>query len=426
LNLATLLFVGVQTFFTREPFDIQMNGFARGALTALALSLMAACGANGGSSYSAVPDVLAGLAGHKVGPGPIISPQDGGQVYGYDVDWNGTDGILASANQLNTKSFKVSVETFDTKTAKITKSFAVHTGPKLSYLADGIYYKDSALVTRFDVPKGKFYAIRHYQVVNPVTAAKFDGNWAPPVKDLSVLEYAENQNTSTDVAYALELQNNDAPDLVVSDVADNKQIKVLHLDPNQFASVEFPQLAQDTVNNLAVIATSASAGHGGIPKISTVDLRTGQISQFNGADCPGSDGCGSANGISYDSATGIACTTTQLDAGIEFYNVPKQTGFQEVLPVGSSNIAEYYAGTYVASDPVHKLCLVVQAHSGSSQSGSSVQVYDENGGFVESIDGLNFTYNDNLAIPVRIAIDPNTRTGWVNGPTVNQLQEFSY
>jgi hypothetical protein len=68
----------------------------------------------------------------------------------------------------------------------------------------------------------------------------------------------------------------------------------------------------------------------------------------------------------------------------------------------------------------------VQAESGSSPSGSSVQVYDENGSFVESIDGLNFTYNSVLAVPVRIALNPNTRTGWVNGPLVDQLQEFSY
>jgi hypothetical protein len=39
---------------------------------------------------------------------------------------------------------------------------------------------------------------------------------------------------------------------------------------------------------------------------------------------------------------------------------------------------------------------------------------------------LNFTFNFYLAVPVKIAIDPRTRTGWVNGPKVTQLQEFSY
>jgi hypothetical protein len=405
--------------------DNQINSLARSAVAALAFSLIAACGANGGTSYFATQNSLTGVAGRKIGPGPILQTRDYGQVFGYDVDWNGNDGILSSARLLDSKgSYEVDVETFDTTTAKVTKSFGHQSGQKISYLVDGIFYKDAALVTRFDTPREQFDAIRHYETVNPVTVAKFNGEWRPPVKDLSVLQYAENQSTPTSVVYALELRNHDAPDLVVSDIAQRRQINVLHLD-DEFAPNTEPQLAEDTVNNLAVMATSPTGGHGGVPKIWTIDLNTGKRAGFNGASCPG-EGCGSPNGISYDSATGIACTTTELDAGIEFYDVPKQTGFHEVLPVGNTNAPQYYSGTYVASDPLHKLCLVVQAHSGSSSSGSSVQVYDENGGFVESIDGLNFTYNSVLAIPVRIALNPNTRTGWVNGPLVDQLQEFSY
>jgi hypothetical protein len=409
-----------------KGFGDLMNSLARSVLAVLAFSLTGACGANGGTSYFATQNSLAEVAGRKVGPGPILQTRDYGQVFGYDVDWNGRDGILSSARLLNSNgSYEVSVETFDTTTAKITKSFAHRTGAKVSYLVDGIFDKDAALVTQFDTPREQFDAIRHYRIVNPVTVGKFNEKWRPPVKDLSVLQYAENQSTPTSVVYALELRNHDAPDLVVSDIAHHRQINLLHLD-DDFAPNTEPQLAQDTVNNLAVMATSPTGGHGGVPKIWTIDLKTGKRSGFNGASCPGSEGCGSPNGISYDSATGIACTTTELDAGIEFYDVPKRTGFHEVLPVGQTDVAQYYSGTYVASDPLHKLCLVVQAESGSSPSGSSVQVYDENGSFVESIDGLNFTYNSVLAVPVRIALNPNTRTGWVNGPLVDQLQEFSY
>jgi hypothetical protein len=403
-----------------------MRSFTQSAISALAILLITACSGNAGPSSFAPPDALAGLMPNKAGPGPVISTSDGGQIFGYDVDWNGNDGILASANQVSTNSFKVSVETFDTKTAKITKTFAVHTGPKISYSVDGIFNNDASLVAQYTVPKSKFYAVRHYQIVNPVTAGKFDGDWKPPVKDLSVLEYAENQSTSTSVAFALELRDSDRPDLVVSDVAANKQIGLIHLDPSNFADNEFPQLAQDTVNDRAVMATTPTGGHGGTPTIWTVDLHNGKTTQFTGAACPGSIGCGDANGISYDSQTGIACTTTELDAGIEFYNVPKKTGFHETLPLQPGQIPEYAAGAFVASDPVHKLCLAAQPISGSSTAGSSIQVYDENGNFVESINGLNFTFNDNLAIPVRIAIDPATRTGWVNGPAVTQLQEFYY
>ena len=95
------------------------------------------------------------------------------------------------------------------------------------------------------------------------------------------------------------------------------------------------------------------------------------------------------------------------------------------LPIPPSGIAEYYSGGYVASDPLHKLFLIAQPESGSG-SGSSIQVYNENGDFIESVNGLNFTFNSYLAVLVTIAIDPKTRTGWINGPKVTQLQEFSY
>ena len=39
--------------------------------------------------------VLRGPA--KVGPGAILTTSDGGQIYGFDVDQNGTDGVLPSA-----------------------------------------------------------------------------------------------------------------------------------------------------------------------------------------------------------------------------------------------------------------------------------------------------------------------------------------
>ncbi|MGA8473534.1 MAG: hypothetical protein WB681_00570 [Candidatus Cybelea sp.] len=58
-------------------------------------------------------------------------------------------------------------------------------------------------------------------------------------------------------------------------------------------------------------------------------------------------------------------------------------------------------------------------------SSSSIQVYNESGTLEESINGFNFS-NASTVIPVRISINPNARTGWVNGPGVNQLQEFSY
>ncbi len=139
--------------------------------------------------------------------------------------------------------------------------------------------------------------------------------------------------------------------------------------------------------------------------------------------CPGLAGCGYANGIAYDSNTGIACTTTELDGGVEFYTVADQTGVHELLPNGGG---QTFAGTTVANDPVNQLFLVAQPRSSTAQSGSSIQVYGEDGDLVESINGLNFTDAGSLVLPIKVAINPLTRTGWVNGPQVSQLSQFSY
>ena len=90
--------------------------------------------------------------------------------------------------------------------------------------------------------------------------------------------------------------------------------------------------------------------------------------------------------MGYDSQTGIACTTTEIDGGIELYDVAKKTGFNESLP---NNAGQFGAGGFVANDPINGLFLVAQPHS-STGPGSSIQVYDENGTFVESVNGFGF------------------------------------
>jgi hypothetical protein len=144
-----------------------MRSFAVRAAGALTIVVLAACSAGGGTTPASIAAPNRVAAGNKVGPGKILSTKDGGQIYGYDVDQNGTDGILASAKQLNTSSFAVSVETFDTKTATIAKSFGVYSGPKTTYEDDGIFENDISLVTRFNIPTGQFYPKRRYFVVNP-------------------------------------------------------------------------------------------------------------------------------------------------------------------------------------------------------------------------------------------------------------------
>lgn len=358
----------------------------------------------------------------SIGPGPVITTSDGGEIFGFDIDQNGSDGVLASWGGND-----ISVQTFDTQSAKITKTFGVITGKKVQkgddYVVDGIFAGDVGLVDfqKAGIP-GQTPTKDVYHLVNPVTHAKLNGKWVPPLKLFNITQWAENQSTTTAVVYGYQREGSDNPSLIVSDVAANTFGKVIPLSLSDFSLGTEPQLAQDTVKNRAIMASSPSYGAAGgpPPDIWTIDLSSGKTTHFSGVACPGSVGCGYANGIGYDSKTGVACTTTELDGGVEFYDVAKKSGFNESLPNGAG---QFGAGGFVANDPVNGLFLVAQPHS-STGPGSSIQVYDENGTFVESVNGFGFSGSS--VLQGRIAIDPSSRTGWVNGPNADQLQEFSY
>jgi hypothetical protein len=106
---------------------------------------------------------------------------------------------------------------------------------------------------------------------------------------------------------------------------------------------------------------------------------------------------------------------------VEFYNLNKKTGFAKELPGATGQLQ---SGTDIAFDPVNKLFLVAQSVS-STGSGSSVHVYDPKGNLIESLDGFNFS-NASAVIRTHIALNPTNRTGYIDGPDVNQLQSFSY
>ncbi len=357
--------------------------------------------------------------------GPVLTTADGGEIFGFDVDRSGNDGVLASAS-----ANQISAQTFNTTSGKITKTIGVKSGHPVAkgddYVTDGIFAGDVALLDFQRAGKpGVTPAKDMYRVMNPAGGKKFTGRWKPTIKLFNIVESAVNQDTATTVVYGYERIGSNAPKLVVSNVGKNTVSKVIPLDPSQFYLADTPQLAQDTVNDLAVIATSPSDGRAGGPPpvIATVDLSSGHVTEFNGVDCPGLARCGSANGIGYDSQTGVACTTTELDGGVEFYDVAKQTGFHEFMPGQTGQLT---AGTYVVNDPINKLFLIAQPFSSTAPSGSSVQVFGEDGTFMESINGFDFTGAGFYVIPTKVAIDPKRRTGWVNGPGADQLQEFSY
>jgi hypothetical protein len=124
-------------------------------------------------------------------------------------------------------------------------------------------------------------------------------------------------------------------------------------------------------------------------------------------------------------AQGIACTTTEDDARVEFYNLATQTGFTVTLP--GSGGQQIFSGADVEFDAVHKLFLLAQPTSSSASSGSTIYVYDTKGNLQETLNGFSFSNAFNV-VAMHIALNPANRSGFVDGPDsgVTEIQSFTY
>jgi hypothetical protein len=358
-----------------------------------------------------------------VGPGSVIvHSKFGGQIFGFDIDQNGTEGVLSESRDIGGGKVRAAVETFDQATGKIIRVIS-ETETKDDYLTLGIAGGGVGLIEREHV-QGIFVADRIYQEINPLTSNRFRGRWTPPLaSDDIILGISRNQASTTTAVLAFTNDGSFFPFVFGTNVAANTfQPFIAFTDPAFFTS-NLPQVAYDSVTNQAVVASADARVGGPAPVIALVDLALGTVNTFKGLRGPFPFRQGSINGLAVDSEDGIACTTTEVDFQVEFYDLKAQTGFAVVLPGATGQLQ---SGTDVEYDPVHKLFLVAQSVS-STGSGSSIQVYDPQGNLVESLNGFNFSNASNVVF-THIALNPNNRSGYVDGPDsgVTEIQSFTY
>jgi hypothetical protein len=272
--------------------------------------------------------------------------------------------------------------------------------------------------------KGIYVNSRIYYLLNPLTANMFTGTWTPPLTKNDIISSVSRlQGTSNTAFLAFENGGSNHTFVFGSNVAANTFGPQVVLPDNPFFSSNFPLVAYDSKKNRAVVAASDGTVGGPPPVIALVDLATGKMTQFTGIPGPPPYRQGFINGLAVDSADGIACTTTELDFSVEFYNLAKKTGFAVTLPGATG---QTQSGSDVEFDPVNKLFFVAQSSSSTGQ-GSSIQVYDIKGNLVESLNGFNFSNASNVVF-THIALNPSNRTGYVDGPdpSVRQIQSFTY
>jgi len=357
----------------------------------------------------------------NIGIGTVtVHTRFGGQIFGFDIDQNGTEGILTEASFLDDGRVLAAVETFDQATGKILR-VVKQVKSKDDFITLGIVGAGIGLVEREHV-KGFFVDSRIYSVLNPLGSPRFTGTWTPPLnKDDILTSVSRLQGTNTSLFLGFENGGDNHTFLLPSDVAANTFGTRFTLPDEPFFFANSPLVAYDSKKNRAVVAASDGALGGPPPMFALINLATGKITQFPGLAGPFPFRQGFINGLAVDSEDGIACTTTEVDFRVEFYDLQKRTGFAQDMPGASGQLQ---SGTDVQFDPINKLFLVAQPVS-STGPGSSIQVYDVKGNLVESLDGFNFS-NTGAVIFTHIALNPTNRTGYVDGPDVTQLQSFSY
>jgi hypothetical protein len=349
----------------------------------------------------------------------LVHSKFGGQIFGFDIDQNGSEGVLSEAQTLANGNVLAAVETFDQKTGKILK-VVIKTETQDDFITMGVVGTSVGLIEREHVVSFD-HVKRTFHVLNPLASNQFTGVWTPPIGAQHIIMptgVSRSQGIADVAVFAYDNSGKFIPYVFSSNVAANTFGPVVKItDSNNFASVP-PPIAFDSKTNQAVLG-GGNGCFGCSPVIGVVDLVKGTFTEFAGI------GFGFVNGVAIDSADGIACTTTEDDASVEFYNLKRKTGFTVVLP--NSGGQQFFSGQDVEFDPVHKLFLIAQENSSSASSGSTIYVYDIKGNLKQTLNGFSFNNTFNV-IAMHIALNPSQRSGFVDGPDagVAEIQSFTY
>ena len=349
----------------------------------------------------------------------IVRGKLGGLIFGFEVDPDGTEGLLCEAVPNADGTVSARVETFDQATGRIIRVLAKSESQD-DFVALGVA-GSVGLIEREQV-RGLFNVKRTFSTINPLADNMINGRWTPPIDPQQIVNQVKPalDGSSNVAVYALSVDTNVNPVVFTSNLADNTFGPLIEITDPDFTQEAPPVIAFDPVGNQAILGHDKPSPFILPPRIGFVDLATGSFVKRIGL------GLGVINGIAVDSEDGVFCTDTSFDSAVQFYDLINSTAINVFLP-GHDPQTSTASGGDIEFDPVNKLFLVAQAFSdGQLDNGSSIHVYDLVGNLVESIDGLNFQGGDNV-FPVHITLNPNHRIGFVNGPDLTTaIQSFSY
>ena len=348
----------------------------------------------------------------------IVQGKLGGLIFGFDIDQNGNLGLLSEAKILNDGTVQAAVEIFDQTTGAILKTVK-KSQTKDDFVTLGIAGNSIGLIEREHLIT-PFNVQRTFRAMNPLSSGQLNAAWTPPIDQQHIISRVSRIQGGNTAFLATDVSGTHIPVVFSSNVAANTFSPVVQITDNDFNFENDPFIAYNSVTNQIVLGHNTNSQFIVPPKIGIVNLSNGSFFKFTGL------GLGVINGIAVDSEDNVICSTTSFDPAVQFYNLNTGSRINVLLPNTTENDGTF-RGQAVEFDPINKLFLVAQPFTSTGSSGSSIQVYDIDGTFVESVDGLSFNGTGNV-FPVHIALNPTQRTGFVDGPaiTVTQIQSFAY
>jgi hypothetical protein len=349
----------------------------------------------------------------------IVRGKLGGLIFGFEVDPNGTEGLLSEAVLNPDGTVTAAVETFNQATGRIIRILS-KTNTQDDFIAWTV--AGSIGLIEHEKVRGLFDIKRTFSIIDPLSGNEINGSWTPPIEHKQIVNQVKPafDGSPNVVVYALSVSTNLNPVVFSSNLRDNTFGPAIEITDLDFITEAPPVIAFDPIRNQAILGHDKPSPFILPPLIGFVDLATGSFEVETGL------GLGVINGVAVDSEDGILCTDTSFDSAVQFYGLSDFSGISVLLP-GANQQTSTASGGDIEFDPINKLFLVAQEFfDGSLTDGSGIQVYDTAGNLVESIDGLNFQGGDNV-FPIHITLNPSRRMGFVNGPDLTTaIQLFTY
>jgi len=354
-----------------------------------------------------------------------VVPVDGGILEnGFAINPNADDGFLTSAHITN-GVYGASVQTFKQSTAAVDVTASTSTNG-FETTGSNVWGDDIGIVGTIDLSiSGSPPSATTYRLMTPVEHNALGAPWQPPVLNDGVsriVQTAPNFGTST----ALVLSG----DPLGSSPQIPYQVFTSNLSTNTFGptyniNAALPQapgtfalsLGEDSSTNTGYVGFANFSTNCGAPAFASVDLAKGKIEAFSAAV-----GDGFPLDLAIDSTSHKGVYQTPCDDHLNIMDLRTHAIVRSPLPGNS--------GLYNAVDPVHHLVAVEVASDGNSgrdnNSISVVYIYDENGALVKTLELFNF-YGTGLNLNANnLQLNPKTRTGYIFGPSANQIEPFNY